>query len=550
MDTKTILDNLTGPGAPFEMVEEEVRGVPMRVLADRPRSLGELVERSRDHDGKEFIVSGERRIRFDDHRAAVADIAAALESGYGIGPGDRVALFGANSPEWILSFWAIVSLGAVAVGMNGWWAAEEAEYALGDSDPKLLIGDRKRLARIQGRSFPFPVLEMESQVQDFVTGKDAALPRAEVDEDDPACILYTSGTTGRPKGAVLSHRAVIACVGLQTLNGAAMFLASGATSPPGPTCTLLTTPLFHVSGLLTGAVMMLATGAKIVLHEGRFDPVEIMRLIEREKVTSWGAMSTMAHRVVNDPRFAEFDLSSLRNLGSGGAPMSRELQRQIREALPAVRDMMAIGYGLTECGGIATINVGAEFERHPDSVGRPMPGVEVEVRDASGRPLPEGEEGEIHVRSPLLMSEYWRNPEATREAILPGRWLKTGDIGRFEAGRLYINSRARDLILRGGENIYPIEIEQALEASPLIAEAAVLGVDHPELGQEVMAVIVPEAGAAPTEEVLREWLTGRIAPFKIPSRWCFRKTPLPRNATGKVMKGLLLDEAPNPLLDE
>ena len=148
------------------------------------------------------------------------------------------------------------------------------------------------------------------------------------------------------------------------------------------------------------------------------------------------------------------------------------------------------------------------------------------------------------------MSEYWRNPEATREAILPGRWLKTGDIGRFEAGRLYINSRARDLILRGGENIYPIEIEQALEASPLIAEAAVLGVDHPELGQEVMAVIVPEAGASPTEEVLREWLTGRIAPFKIPSRWRVRKTPLPRNATGKVMKGLLLDEAPNPLLDE
>ncbi len=550
METKTILDNLTAPGAPFEMVEEAVRGVPMRVLADRPRSLGELVERSRAHDEKEFIVSGDRRIRFADHRAAVADIARALESGYGVGPGDRVALFGANSPEWILAFWAITSLGAVAVGLNGWWAADEVGYALRDSDPKLLIGDRKRLARIEGQTLPFPVLEMESSLRDLVTGKDTPLPSEEVDEDDPACILYTSGTTGRPKGAVLSHRALIACVGLQTLNGAAMFVASGATSPPDQTCTLLTTPLFHVSGLLTGVVTMLATGAKIVLHEGRFDPVEIMRLIEREKVTSWGAMSTMAHRVVNHPRFAEFDLSSLRNLGSGGAPMSPDLQRQIRESMPAVRDMMAIGYGLTECGGIATINVGAEFERYPDSVGRPMPGVEVEVRDASGRVLPEGREGEIHVRSPLLMSEYWRNPEATRETLLPDRWLKTGDIGRFEGGRLYVNSRARDLILRGGENIYPIEIEQALEASPLVEEAAVLGVDHPELGQEVMAVIVPAEGGAPTGAVLREWLTGRIAPFKIPSRWRVRETPLPRNATGKVMKGLLLDEAPNPLIEE
>jgi acyl-CoA synthetase (AMP-forming)/AMP-acid ligase II len=312
----------------------------------------------------------------------------------------------------------------------------------------------------------------------------------------------------------------------------------------------VTTPFFHVSGLYTGAVMMLAVGARMVLRAGRFDPVEAMRLIEREQVTSWGPMGTMAYRVVHHPERTRFDLSSVTQIGSGGAPMHPDLQQRIREAFPSARRSLGLGYGLTESGALATVCSGEELVRHPESVGRPLPTVELEIRDPNGRALPEGEEGEIHIRSPLVMLEYWRNPAATKEALLPGRWLRTGDIGRLVEGRLYVNARARDLILRGGENVYPVEIEQRLEAHPDVQEAAVVGVEHEELGQEVQAVVVPVAGRDPTPAALADWVAARLAAFKVPSRWEIRREALPRNATGKVLKNVLLGEAANPFREE
>jgi acyl-CoA synthetase (AMP-forming)/AMP-acid ligase II len=312
---------------------------------------------------------------------------------------------------------------------------------------------------------------------------------------------------------------------------------------------LMNTPLFHV-WLYAGAVTLLSTGVKTVWATGRFDPVQVLELIEREKVTNWGPIGPMIPRVLNHPDLGKYDLSSLRNVGSGGAPLSRALQQRLREAFPQIRSQMGLGYGLTESTALATINSGADLEAYPDSVGSPLPTISVEIRDPQGRALPEGCEGEIHLRGPLVMKEYWRNPEATAETILPGRWLRTGDIGWMKDGRLTIESRKRDLILRGGENVYPVEIELCLEAHPDVREAAVVGMEHPELGQEVKAIVVPAPGRRPDPEELARFVAGRLAYFKVPSRWELRAEPLPRNATGKVMKHVLTGDAVNTFVDE
>jgi acyl-CoA synthetase (AMP-forming)/AMP-acid ligase II len=311
----------------------------------------------------------------------------------------------------------------------------------------------------------------------------------------------------------------------------------------------VTVPLFHLSGLYAGAVMMLAVGAKTVWRSGRFDPAEVLRLIQQERVTTWSALGNMAHQVVSHPDVGRYDLSSISNIGSGGAPTSRDIQRRIREIFPG-KGSMGLGYGLSESVAPAAVIGGAELVAFPDSVGRPAFTHEIEIRDAEGKAQPEGVEGEIYVRSPYLMLEYWRDPQATAETILPGRWLRTGDIGRLEAGRLYINSRARDLILRAAENIYPVEIEHRLEAHPDVAEAAVFGVEHAELGQEVKAVVVPRNGAALDTGVLAVWVGEALASYKVPAHWEVRSEPLPRNAAGKVLKHVLAGEGENTFVED
>jgi long-chain acyl-CoA synthetase len=309
-------------------------------------------------------------------------------------------------------------------------------------------------------------------------------------------------------------------------------------------------PLFHMSGLYTGAVMTLAIGAKTVWRAGRFDPEDVLRLIERERVTTWAALGSMAPRVLHHPKIDRYDLSSIRNIGQGGAPTTPELLERMKEVAPTGAHVLGIGYGLSEAVASVAIAMGEELAEHPRSVGRPQPTHEVEIRGPDGRALLEGQEGEIYVRSPYLMLEYWRNPEASAETIQPGRWLATGDIGRIEAGRLYVNSRARDMILRAAENIHPFEIEHCLEAHPKISEAAVVGVDHPELGQEVKAIVVPAEGARIDTEELSRWAGEVLAAYKVPTRWEVRAEPLPRNAVGKVLKNVLLGEAENRFVEE
>lgn len=550
---------LLGAGGMFELADEEVLGERMRVFRNRPRSLRELVERSVGFGDAEYLVFGDRRITFARHAREVASVAAALRERHGVGPGDRVAILAANCPEWIVAFWATVSLGAIAVGLNGWWTGDEILYGIGDCRPRLLVGDRRRLARLGGADPGVPVVEIESGFAALVEhAPDAALPDRPIAEDDPAIILYTSGTTGRPKGVVQSHRSVIAMVMLTSWNGVRGMML--APPPPAdakvhPPCVFVTNPLFHVSGLHSAAVMALATGLRTVWNVGRFDAGEAMRLVERERITGWGAMNTAVWRMIHHPDFGRYDLSSLRQIGGGGAPTPPELQRQMRELFPGIRAGGALGhgYGGTESGALATIIGGEEWRLHPDSVGRALPTVEIEIRDPAnpgGPALPDGTEGEICIRSPLVMLGYWDRPRENAETLLPGRWLRTGDIGRLDGGLLRLASRKRDMIIRGGENVYPVEIENRLVEHPGVAEVAVIGTPHEEFGQEVKAVVVPRDGHDLDPAALGAFVAERLAYYKVPTAWEIRSTPLPRNATGKVLKQVLAGDAESTFVED
>jgi acyl-CoA synthetase (AMP-forming)/AMP-acid ligase II len=547
---------LTGPGGPFEIVEEEVLGERMPSFKTRKRSLRELLQASAAFGDNLYIIHGERRISYAEHLLLVASVARALREQYGVQPGDRVAILAANGPEWVITFWATVSLGGVVAALNGWWTADEILYAVEHCEPRVVVGDHKRMARVADHDIGVPVVEIESDFDKLERhASDAELPDQPIAEDDPALILYTSGTTGRPKGAVSTHRGICGFAQLSMLNGLRLMLAAAASGAareenPPPTCSLVTVPLFHMSGICAGAIMMLSVGARTVYRSGRFDPVDVMRLIEKERVTAWAGLGSMAPRVLNHPDIDKYDLSSLRNLGSGGAPTSPELLERMKQVAPNGAQARGLGYGLSESVSTIAVIGGTELEERPTSVGRVQPTVEVEIRSPDGVALPEGAEGEIHARSPYLMLEYWRDPEATAEVIKPGRWLATGDVGRLEDGYLYINSRARDMILRAAENIYPVEIEHRLEAHPDVAEAAVVGVDHPELGQEVKAIVVAKRGARLDPDGLAKWCGESLAPFKVPAHWEMRSEPLPRNAAGKVLKNVLLGQAENTFIEE
>jgi acyl-CoA synthetase (AMP-forming)/AMP-acid ligase II len=552
-DLKKVLEieeALCGPGGFFEIEEAEVLGERMMVFKNRAPSLRTLIEGSANFGDREYIVCGKRRITYAAHLRAVASVAKALHEEYGVAKGDRVAILAANNPEWIITFWASVSLGAIAVGLNGWWVADEIVYGLRDSQPRVLIGDERRLARLEGVEVSVPIVSMETDFGELWRyDSDAALSTEPIAEDDPACMLYTSGTTGRPKGVVNSHRNLVAVTGIQMFHGLRVLQCRKIAPPESPT-TLVTNPLFHVSGLYAGAIIALATGIRSIWMQGRFDPVEAMEIIQNERVTNWGPMNTVAYRLVEHPDVGKYDLSSITTIGSGGAPMSRELQDRLRQVFPAASDSLALGYGSTECTALATLNFGDEFRNKPHSSGRPFPTVQVGIRDDVGRPVEEGIDGEIFVRGPTVMLEYWRLAEETKKTILPGRWLRTGDIGRHEDGELVINSRARDLIIRGSENVYPAEVENRLHAHPKVAETAVVGVEHEELGQEVKAIVVPTPNATLDTDELAAWVSESLAYFKVPAHWEIRSEPLPRNAVGKVMKHLLDGDQENPFTED
>ena len=544
---------LLSPGSPFELVEEEVLGERMQVFKTRARSLRELLQTSANHgDSTYFVFDDGRSVTYAEHLRIVASVATALRDQYGVGKGDRVAILAANCPEWIVTYWAAVSLGAITVGMNGWWAGDEIEYGIEVSEPKVLVGDERRLARLEGKDPGVPVVVIERDFDALWNHDlDAALPDVAIDEDDPAVILFTSGTTGRPKAAMLSHRSLVGFALLSFFIGARRSMCEPSAGPPG--ALLAAFPLFHVSGLFGSATTGLAGGTKSVWPTGRFDAKKVIALSKQHGITAWSGAATQIFRLLDaldDAGDIDFDRSMLTQIGIGGSATTPELIRRTEQRVPQLRGTFGTGYGSTETGSLVSYAGYEMLTRTPNCVGPPLPGVQIKIVDDHGNELPDGEDGHIYVRSQIVMLGYWRNDRANEETFLPGRWLDTGDFGHLENGQLYMASRKRDLIIRGGENVYPIEIENRLEEHPDVAEVAVVGVDHVELGQEVKAIIVPRPGTEPKEGDLRDFVAEKLAYFKVPAHIEVRSEPLPRNATGKVMKHVLTGDGENTFVEE
>ena len=506
---------LTAPGRLFEMDEVEIRGVRTRVWKHAPPSLRAILELSRLHGDKPFLVYEDERLTFEEHFRHAAAFAHRLAERYGVRKGDRVAIAMRNFPEWSIAFFGAAALGAVVVPLNAWWTAPELEYGLRDSGARLLIADRERAERLAGAlpGLGIPAIVVrgegpppagadtyESVMAGAALSAEPSLPEAAIDPEDDATIFYTSGTTGRSKGALGTQRNIagnpfslmyaILAAGLQA-GGTIEELAA-----PQRRVTLLSVPLFHATGCHSVLVGSMVNGGTIVLMY-KWNPERALQLIEREKVTGFGGVPTMAWQVLTSPEFHRYDTSSLTSVSYGGAPAPPALVDKIKELLPD--RVPSNGYGLTETSSVTTYNSGVNYLRHPDSVGPPVPVCDVKVVDPDGNELPAGEVGELLIKGPNVIKGYWNRPDATAQAFVDG-WFHSGDLARVdEEGFVYIVDRAKDMLIRGGENVYCAEVEAVLYEHPAVADCAVIGVPHEVLGEEVGAVIVPRPGAAVDE---------------------------------------------------
>ena len=542
---------LTAPGARFEIEEIAIGGVATLVWKNAPPSLPALARFSRVHGGRAFTVYEDERVGFEASFRAAAALAAEL-AGRGIGKGDRVAIAMANLPEWPVAFFAVTALGAIAVPLNAWWSGGELEFALADSGATALICDAARHARIAPHLAALPgvahVIVSRAEVGDRLEAAigepaswgelpDADLPPIDIHPDDEAAILYTSGTTGRPKGALGTHRNMLTNI---LSNGYALARAAlrrGEAPPePEPKTALMVVPFFHATALSATLMSTMVAGHTLVLMR-KWDTLEAMRLIERERVTFTGGVPTIAWQILEHPERARFDLSSLETISYGGAPSAPELVRRIFEEFGA---LPGNGWGMTETMATVTSHVGEDYLNRPDSAGPPVPVSALRIMSPDGAAeMALGEVGELWARGPQVVKGYWNNPKATAEAFTGG-WVRTGDLARLDAeGFLFIVDRAKDMIIRGGENIYSSEVENVLYAHPAVVDAAVLGLPHRSLGEEPAAVVQRAPGAAADEEELKTWVRERLALFKTPVRIVFLDAPLPRNANGKILKGEL-----------
>ena len=552
---------LTAPGAPFEIEEKVIRGIPTRTWKNAPPTLRDVFLGGRRFNDREFLVYDDDRATYDSFARATLTLAHRLIAD-GVKKGDRVAVIMRNLPEWPVCFWAGVLVGAIVTPLNAWWTGAELEYGLADSGTKVAFVDEERLDRVAEFLDKLPDLEKVyatrlaepaphgkvSRLEDVIGVVNAwgdlsepALPDVELGPEDDATILYTSGTTGRPKGALGTHRNMTSNIGAGGISAARNFLRAGEPLPEmDPTktpqrVTLLVVPMFHATGLSATLGPTINSGGKIVLMR-RWDAEPAMQLIEREKVTSTGGVPTIAWQLIEHPARAKYDLSSLVAVTYGGAPSAPELVRKIAEVFPGSQP--GNGWGMTETTATFTSHLGPDYLNRPDSAGPAAPVGEMHVRDpADGKTiLPEGSVGELWCKGPQVVKLYWNKPEATAETFQDG-WLRTGDLARIdEEGFLFIIDRAKDMLIRGGENIYCVEVENVLYDHPDVMDAALVGIPHKTLGEEPGAVVHLRPGGTATEEELRAHVRQRLAGFKVPVKVVFWPETLPRNANGKIVK--------------
>ena len=582
---------LTAPGQLFEMEELEIRGVPTRTWKNAPPSLRGVIDLSLAHGDATFLVYEDERTTFAEHYRIACTLSHRLRSTFGINQGDRVAIIMRNLPEWIMAFWAATLAGAIVVPLNAWWSGEELHYGLEDSGSKVAFVDTERADRIrpflgglaalgavivadEHRAQPSsaltvvepaagaaPVAEWPFAVALGVVDEAASPPDVSIDPEDDATIFYTSGTTGRPKGAVGTHRNMVTnLMSLFFINsrgsmrfGAAALESAGEESTGQKTqpAFLLSVPLFHATGCHSVMVTNIAAGGKIVMMH-HFDPERALELIEREQIGTFGGVPAMVMQVLDSPNFSKFDTSSIRGVSYGGAPAPPDLVRRIRAVWPIGQP--SNGYGLTETSSVTSMNSGGDYVARPESVGPPVPVCDVAVlpedfgSDEPDDTVPRGPDvrGELWIKGPNVVRGYWNRPEETAKTFSKG-WLHTGDVARLDEDNfIYIVDRAKDMIIRGGENVYSVQVEAALFEHPAVADCAVIGVPDATLGEEVGAVVVLRPGAKVTADELGLHVKARLAGFMVPTHIWFRSEPLPRNPQGKVLKRDLRNELVPP----
>jgi len=545
---------LSAPESPFAMGDAQVLGATQRVFTAAPPNLRYAYAAARAHGDRTYLVYEGERWSFAHTMAQADALAAAMVNHYGITKGQRVAVAMRNFPEWIVSFVAITSIGAINVSLNSWWTADELAYGLEDSGASLLIGDDPRIANslTTCQRLGIKVLAVRStEVHDGVdlwknvVHEGAPLPTVDIDPDDDATILYTSGTTGRPKGAVSTHRAILSALlgfAMRATVEALRFPAAVADPviPASPPTFILIVPLFHVTGCVPVMLGSMIGGSKLVIMY-KWDAEKALELIQNEQVNNFVGVPTQSWDLVHSPRFGDFDTSSLRGVGGGGAPAPASQVDLVAKVVPG--GSPNIGYGMTETNAYGPQNTGADYVNHPTSTGRPMPIMQIEVRDEDMKSVAIGARGEIWFKGPMLIRGYWNRPDATADTIVDG-WLRSGDVGRIDAeGYVYVEDRLKDMILRAGENVYCAEVEAAIYEYPGVHEAAVYGVPHERLGEEVAATVVVQPGVTLSAEELRAFLVPKLAGFKIPSHIAITENLLPRNAAGKFLKRQLRESA-------
>lgn len=540
----------TAPDSPFAVETLDIRGIETQCWRQSFPHLRAVFAHTAQFAERDYLVYENERHTYAEHHRRVAALAHAMTTRFGIRKGDRVALAMRNYPEWPMVFWASVAIGAVIVPLNAWLTGGELAYALADSGSRLLVVDAERLASLEPHLPALTDLEATIVVRGpgalpasvhawhdvLAEPYPAELPPCTLDPEDDAAIYYTSGTTGQPKGALLTHRNI--CSNQVTgvyLRARTEFRYGRTPQPPATQMgQLISVPLFHVTGSIAMLIGSTIQGSKLVFMH-RWNPEDAIRLIERERLNSFGGVPSMPLQVIESPIFRQHDTSSVMAVLFGGAPPSPELARRIKDVFPNAS--ASNGYGLTETSGVATVNVAEDYLAKPASAGVPAPVSRVKIMDRDGSAeLPIGETGEIWIRGPQVFKGYWRNPDATAKALVDG-WLRSGDLGYVdEDGALFVVDRAKDMLLRGGENIYCIEVENALHTHPDVLDVAVVGIPDPILGERVGAMVQLRAGATADAAALRAHVATRIAAFKVPERIDIVNEPLPRNANGKILK--------------
>ncbi len=542
---------LTADGSPYALTQRSIDGVEYTVYANAPKTILDIWEAASQHGDAEFLVYEGERYTFSDMLRLAAKMAVQLRETYGVEKGDRVAIAMRNYPEWMIAYIAVTSIGAVVVPLNSWDQARELEYAINDADAKVVFCDHQRyalvadwleergthavIARPQDTDMKSSASSWESLMES--TGE-ATMPSVEIDPEDPVMILYTSGTTGAPKGALSTHRAL--CQALTNFEVGAFAFAminpetmQAMMSSGHPPTQLLAVPLFHVSGLHAVFLGAFKGGRRVVMMF-KWDAEKALELIEQERVTAASAAPAMILQLLESADFDERDTSSLSSIGAGGAATPPRAARLIEEKLP--QGYPGTGWGMTETNAIGSSFTGASFKKNPGSAGHLHPTVQLSVRDEDGNELPQGEAGELWIKSPTVISEYWNRPDANAKDFKDG-WFNSGDIGYLDDnGYLYLSDRAKDMVIRGGENIYPAEIEGCLHDHPDIEEVAAFGLPDEAMGEQLAVAAVPRSGSNLDVESVRAFAKENLAHFKVPHYVFLLDEALPRNPSGKVLK--------------